>query len=83
MGLPGGAADVAAQPALLLEAELGEHLEQSVLAGDDLDDELDDAELERLDDGPLGEQPADAPVAVLGGDDEAQLADVAAPADRP
>ena len=74
---------MAAQAALLLEAELDEHLVEPVLAGEDVDDQLDDAELERLDDRPLGEQPADATVAVLRGDDEAQLADVAAPSRSP
>ena len=69
------------EQALLLEAELREHGDGRLLLGDDLDHELHHAELEGLDDGPLGEQPAEAAPAVLGVDDEAQLADVAAPAD--
>ena len=77
--LAGFVADVAPQPALLLEAELREHVEEPVLPGDDVDHELHDAELERLDDGPLGQQPADAALPVVRGDDEAELADVAAP----
>ena len=70
-----------AQPSLLLETEFGEHVEQPVLAGDDVDDQLDHAELEGFDDGSLGEQPADAALSVLGGDHQAQLADVTASAD--
>ena len=60
---------------------LREHRHRRLLLGDDLDDELGHAQLDGLDDGPLGEQAAEAAPAVLGVDDEAQLADVAAPAD--
>ena len=56
-----------------------EHGDRRLLLGDDLDDELGHAQLDGLDDGPLGEQAPEAAAAVLGVDDEAQLADVAAP----
>ncbi len=54
VGLPGRAAHVTAQATFLLEAELGEHVEEAILAGDDVDDELDDAEFERFDRPPVG-----------------------------
>ena len=81
MDLAGLAADVVLEQPLGLEAELREHLDGRLLRGDDLDDELRRAHLDGLDDGPLGEQAAEPAAAVLGIDDEADLADVAAPAD--
>ena len=79
--LTGLAAHVVLEQALRLEPELREHRHGGLLLGDDLDDELRRAHLDGLDDGPLGEQPAEPVAAVRGIDDEAQLADVVAPAD--
>ena len=79
MDLAGAAADVVLEQALGLEAEGGEHRHRRLLLGDDLDDELGHAQLDGLDDGPLGEQATEAAAPVRRVDDQAQLADVAAP----
>ena len=64
--LAGLAAHVVLEEALGLEAEAGEHGHRRLLLGDDLDDELGHAQLDGLDDGPLGEQAAEPAAACSG-----------------
>ena len=72
-------AHVVDQQRLGLEAERDEHGDQRLLVGDHLDDELGDAELERLEHGMTRECLSDAAAAVVGVDDDADLRHVARP----
>ena len=71
------------QKRLGLEAEAAEHRDQRSLVGDHLDDELVQAHLDRVEHRPLGQPAPDAAAAVVGVDDQPNLADVARPADEP
>ena len=73
-------ADVVVEQRLGLEAEGAEHRDRRLLVGDDLHDHLPQTEAQRLEDGVLGERPADPAAATVGVDDHAYLADVARPA---
>ena len=63
-----------------LEAERPEHRRSALLVGDHLDDELRQPELESVQDGAVRQRPADAVPALVGVDDDPDLADVARPA---
>src|SRR4051812_17283863 len=73
-------ADVVAQQALGLEAERGEHGHRALLLGHDLDVELGQAAVDRLQQRPAGERPPDAPAAPPRVDHQADLAHMVRPA---
>src|SRR3954453_2881327 len=73
-------ADVVAQEPFGGEPERREHRHGALLLGDDLDVELAELELERLQQRPARERAPDALAAVFGVDDQAHLADGVRPA---
>src|SRR3954452_14360004 len=78
--LPVAVAHVVAQQPLGLEAEAAEHRHRTFLLSDDLDGELAQPAVERLQQRPARERAAEALPAAVGVDHEAHLADVIRPA---
>jgi hypothetical protein len=81
--LAAAVADVVAQQALGLEAERGEHRDRALLVGHDLDEELAQAAVERLQERPARQRAPEPAAALARVDDQAQLGDVVGPARQP